>query len=136
MNPLCAKIIHSSITKYGTPLAPVTKYWTPFVPRSYPHSLRNMEYLLPLLLNMECLIWQGSYSHSLRNMEPLLPLLLNIERLMCQYHTPIYYKIWNPSCLRYYIWNPVCAKIIEPFISKYGTPHTQNKNSKPLFPNS
>ena len=92
MNPLCAKIIHSFITKYGTPLAPVTKHSTPYVPRSYPHSLRNMEHLLPLLLNMECLIWQGSYSHSLQNMEPLLLLLLNIEPLMLQNYTLIHYK--------------------------------------------
>ena len=75
----------------------ITKYWTPYVLKS--HALL------------------------LQNMEPLLPLFLNIKHLLCQDHTPIHYKIWNLSCPYFYVWNTLCAKIIHPFITKYGTPY-------------
>ena len=84
------------ITKYGRPFAPKTKYGTAYVPRSYTHSLRNME--------------------------PLFPPLLNMKHFMCQDHTSIHYEILNPSCPHYKIWNSLCAKIIHPFITKLRTP--------------
>ena len=107
-NNLCAKITDPFITKYGTPLAPITKYGTVYVPRPYTHLLRNMEPLLPLLLN----IWNSlcakithpfitkygtplapitkygtayvprSHTHSLRNMEALMTPSQNAETLM------------------------------------------------------
>ena len=64
------------ITKYRTPYEVtklrlfITKYGTPYVLKLYAYSLRNME--------------------------PLMPLLLNIEPLMCQTSIPIHYKTWNP----------------------------------------
>ena len=41
------------IMKHGTPLIPITKYGMPYVKKFHTHSLRNIELLLPLLLNME-----------------------------------------------------------------------------------
>ena len=55
-NGLCAKITHPFITKYGTPLAPITKYGTAYVPRSHTHSLRNMEALMTPSQNAETLM--------------------------------------------------------------------------------
>ena len=39
--------------KHGTPLVPITKHGTPYLQKFHTHSLRNIELLLPLLLNME-----------------------------------------------------------------------------------
>ena len=97
------------ITKYGSPFAPKTKYGTAYVPRSYTHLLRNLE--------------------------PLLPLLINMEQLMCQDHTPIHYEIWNPSydtiakrgnpyiaTFCYKITNPLSVNF---YFTKIGNPYFQ-----------
>ena len=54
--PYLKKIPHVFITKRGTPLVPVTKHGTPSLKKFHTHSLRNIELLLPLLLNMELLM--------------------------------------------------------------------------------
>ena len=89
------------ITKYGTPLAPITKYRTPYVPRSYTQFITKYGTPLAPITKYRTPYVPRSYFHSLRNVELLLPLLLNMEHLMCQDHTLIHYEIWNPSCPYY-----------------------------------
>ena len=112
---MCVKIARPFITKYGTPLAPITKYGTAYVPRSYTHSLRNMELLLPLLLNMEHLMWQD--------------------------HTPFITKYGTPLAK---ITHPFITKYGTPLapITKYGTAYVARsythllRNMELLLPRS
>ena len=117
------KVTRPFITRQGTPCAYVTKYGTPYTLKLHAHSLRNKEPLVSIW-NALCVkvtrpfirkqgtpcasvtkhgtpYMSKSYTHSLQNMEPLVPLLLNMEPLVCQSHTPIHYKKWNPLCLCY-----------------------------------
>ena len=84
------------IMKHGTPLIPITKYGMPYVKKFHTHSLRNIELLLPLLLNMEWIMWKSP--------------------------TPIHYETWNPSWRNYKMSKALCRDLLlqnmEPLIPK------------------
>ena len=103
--PYLKKIQHLFIMKHGTPLAPITKYGRPYVKKLHTHSLRNIELVLPRILNMERLMWKSS--------------------------TPIHYETRNPSWCNYKMSKALCRDLLlrnrEPLMPK----NIFYKNSNP-----
>ena len=96
MELLIWKKYHTYSLWNGTPLVPITKYGAPYVKKFHTHSLQNIELLMPLLLNMEHLMWKSP--------------------------TPIHYETRNPSWHNYEMSKALCSDLLlrntEPLMPK------------------
>ena len=110
--PYLKKIPHVFITKRGTPLVLVTKHETPYL-KKIPHlSIMKHETPLVPITKHGAPYLKKFHTHSLRNIELLLPLLLNMEHLMWKSPTPIHYETRNPSWRNYGMSKALCRDLL------------------------
>ena len=120
--PYLKKIPHVFITKRGTPLALVTKHGTPYLKKiPFLFIMKNGTPLVPIT-KYGTPYMKKFHTHSLRNIELLLPLLLNMERLIWKSPTPIHYETQNPSWRNYEMSKALCHDLLfqntEPLMPK------------------